>query len=375
MINVLLVSPTDPKVSTNLKFLMSGENTYTKMLLKYRPKGVRYTYMTDALRKGEITYTFWQRFLTLVIQARILPPDPGYLCIRLRKKFDLIHCHAYSLKINGNIRPPVILSDSSSNALFLRDYIGWSPNRIRIYYWLRKFIHTSLGVYDKELHLDSCKRLLVFSKFARSLHIDLGADPSRISVVPPGLPKRVERRSVHGEVVNILFAGVWFERKGGYILLAAYRNLKKHYPKLRLILLGPLPKNVAIRDNEDIQQLNFVSYKDLTGRFYPSADIFVLVPPKVEGYGMVVLEAMSFGLPIIVSNVCALPELVEDGKTGFVVKPGSIESLTLALEKLIKSRSLRKRMSREARKRFLRYYNIDIMNKKLFAIYKKVIDD
>lgn len=372
-ISVLLFSPTDPEVPKNLKILVGGENTFTKSLLQNSPKEVKYMYFSEALKKGEIRYTHWQLFLPLLIKFRILPLDPGYHCIKLKKKFDLIHCHVYSLKIDGDIRPPVILSDSSSNSLFLKEYIGWSPLRIKVQYSLRKLVNISFGIYDREVNIRDSFRLVVFSEFAKTLHVNLGTNPDKITVVPPGLPDRINRSKKKKNTINILFAGVWFERKGGDILLSAYRKLKKKYPNISLTLLGPLPKHLMISQDENIIQHDFVSYKNLTNLYYPNADIFVLVPPRVEGYGMVVLESMSFGIPVIVSKVCALPELVEHEKTGFVVKPGSVTSLFLALERLVNSASLRNYMGRQARKQFIKHFQIQETNNHLLAVYKKAI--
>jgi len=370
--NVLLISPKDPKVPTNLKFLMGGENTYTNNLLLYPPDGVKYTYITDAVKHGEVSYTYWQSVLTNLIRFRILPLDPGYHCIRLNKKFDLIHSHAYSLKIDGTIIPPVVLGDSSSNFLFLKDYLHWPLVRIKLQYMIRKTIHKMLHIYDRELHTDESKALVVFSKFAKKAHESLGADSKKITVIQPGIPRIDIPKKRNTKIINILFAGVWFERKGGVVLLKAYDQLKNKYPDSHLTLLGPLPKGTAVNDSQ-ITQHDFVSYEKLIKEYYPNSDIFVLVPPQAEGYGMVITEAMSFGIPAIVSNIYALPELVEDSKTGFVIKPGSVDELVIALEKLIVNLSLREKLGNEAKKMFREKYSTAQTNKKLLQVYKNSI--
>lgn len=370
--DVLLVSPKDPKVPSSLKFLMGGENTYTHSLLKNPPQGVRYTHHLDAARKGEIEYTHWQPFLQGLIKTRMFPMDTGYHCIRLKKNFDLIHCHGYSLKVDGDLQPPVVLGDSSSNVLFLRDYLRWHPLRINAQYALRRYTHRVLNVYDRDVHVDQCAVLIVFSEFAKKVHVELGADAHKIVMIPPGLPKREMKRNTNTKHINILFAGVWFERKGGRILLQAYRLLRKKYPQVRLTILGPLPK--AEQGEElGITHYDFVSYKRLIREFYPRADVFVLVPPVAEGFGMVVLEAASFGIPTIVSSIYALPELVAQGETGLVIKPGSVYDLMHALETLIAHPTLRARMGREARKRFIERFSIEVTNRALLNVYNAAL--
>lgn len=360
--NVLLISPIDPKVPSNLKLLMGGENTFTQSLLNYPPKGVNYIHFNKALEKGYIELTFWQKIFSYLTKFRILPLSPGVMCFKLNKQFDLIHSHAYAVKLE-NSKCPVILSDSSSNFLFLRDYLNWSLTRIKFGYWIKKTIYRKLDVIDQDVNLHKAYKLIVFSKFAKKIHEELSEKQKKIVVIYPGLPSK-KIISHNNSKINILFAGVWFERKGGTILLKSYQQLKEKYKNLKLTVLGPLPKKVSINDSTIIQK-DFVSYDKLINDYYPKADIFVLAPPKTEGFGMVVLEAMSFGIPVVVSSVYALPELIINGKTGLVVKPSNVEDLTKKLEKLILNTKLRKKMGTEAKKEFNKRFSIKKRNKDL----------
>lgn len=384
---VLLISPKDPEVPTNLKFLMGGENTYTQTLLTHPPDGVEYTHHTEALETGKIKLTYFGKIDSILMTAKVLPPDAGVMSIKLEANFDLIHCHAYNLKIEGK-HPPVVLGDSSCNFLYLRDYLGWSPARIGWSYRFRKAFHQMTGVYDQVLNLADCRKLIVFSEFAKKVHLELGAPEDKIAVVYPGLSTIYtpgeSLRNTPGvaeglpggeserQTVNILFAGVWFERKGGVVLLEAFRKLTPKYKNLKLTLLGPLPDGVFIKKGERIEQKDYVPYEKLLDH-YSKADIFVLVPPKAEGYGLVVEEAMSFGIPAVVSDIYALPEMVDDGVTGFVVKPGSVKDLMEKLEALIKNPNLRKKMGETARKRFLEKFWIKKTNQKLLEVYQEAI--
>lgn len=372
MLEVLLVSPLDPKRAKNLKLLVGGENTHTWTLLKYPPAGVHYTHYHEALAQGDIRHTIWQEMLSNLIRLRILPPDAGYQCFSLHKRFDLIHAHSYSVKIDGRFKPPVILSASSSNFLFLRDYLGWSVRRIRFQYRLRKTIHNLFNVYDPELNQKD-SHLVLFSRFARKIHQDLGQVERNISILFPGLPVPVARKhKKKSDGIHLLFVGVWFERKGGRFLLEAYQKLRLTKKNLKLTILGPLPKDIKITDNT-IYQHDFVSYERLHQEFYHQADILVNVPPVAEGFGMVVLEAMSHGVVPVVSAVYALPELVENGVSGVVVKPGDTQSLVTSLKKLIRNKKLCQDMGQAAQVRFRRLFSTSHRNRKLNNLYAKVL--
>lgn len=363
---VLLISPKDPDRPGKLKFLVGGENTFTRGLLANPPSGVEYIHHDQALEEGQIVYTGLQKPLSYLIKGRILPLDVGFQCFEIKKKFDLIHCHVYCLKLQG-IQAPVVLSDSSSNLLFLKDYLGWGKTRIVVSYALRKCLVKRLDIYDQNLNLKGVP-LVVWSKFAKRIHVDLGADPKRIVVIPPGIEKaRFKKRKHQG--INILFVGVWFKRKGGPLLLEAYKVLKKKYPEIKLTLIGQVPKGTRLP--KDIWQRDFVPREKLMREIFPQADILVLVPPVAEGYGLVVHEAASYGIPSIVSRVYALPELVEDRKTGFVIAPGNLEELIKKLETLIRDPQLREKMGRGAKKRFEEKFWIQKTNQKLLEVYQE----
>lgn len=373
VLKVLLVSPTDPDPPiggpSNLKFLMGGENTYTKTLLANPPKGIQYIHHLEAAKKGLIEYLPIQKILANLVKFRILPLSSGTQTILVKNKFDLIHVHTYSLKVEGST-VPVVMSDSSSNYLFLRDYLGWPEWRIKAGLILRKSVFSKLGVLDPDTNLEKVSKLIVFSEFAKKIHQSLGAAPDKIEVIYPGLPKmNFKKKKTRGEV-NILFVGTWFERKGGPILLEAFRLLFKKFPNLRLTIVGPIPKKFRI-DNLPIFQRDFVPREKLLVEFFTKADIFVLVPPKAEGYGFVVAEAASFGILAIVSRVYALPELVEDGETGFVIKPGSVSELVEKLEILIGNKKLREQMGKAALKRFETHFTAEISNQKLLKVYQE----
>lgn len=393
MLKILLVAPTDPNKPSDLRLLVGGDNTFTKSLLDNPPKNVKYTYYDEALTNGEIEYTLLHSFLRILTKLRILPIGAGSQCFRIKGYFDLVHCHAYGIKIDRDI--PVILSDSSSNYLFLRDYVNWPMWRIKLGLTIKKLLLKIFSVLDPDVNLRN-SRLIVFSKFAFKIHQKLGIPSEKMKIIHPGLPKISHKKTdpVSSGEVNILFVGTWFERKGGLLLINAFKKLSKKYPSVKLTIVGEVPKKYKffyssskganatesrsksrssrLRSN-NIYQIDYVSRDKLMKEFFPKADIFVLVPPKVEGFGFAVLEAMSFGIPVIVSRVCALPELVEDGKTGFVIKPNSLIDLTFNLERLIKDKVLREKMGKVARKRFEERFTLEKSNEKLLKVYRQAL--
>lgn len=380
---MLLVSPTDPKVPGNLKFLMGGENTYTQTLLAHPPPGVTYVHHLEALRTGEVRLGRLHQPLRLLVKFRILPIAAGTFDLVVQGDFDLVHCHAYTLRLSGKgaARLPVVLGDSVPNRWTVGTYFGYGEVRLRLTYGLRRLVHGALGVFDQDLALGEYSSLVVMSEFAKGEHLKLGSDPDRISVIHPGLADHLQKSSkskLTGKRVNLLFAGVWFERKGGMVLWEAYRILREKFgDRVGLTILGPLPEKIKNQKSKvksfGIVQHDYVSYDRLVGDIYPSADILVHVPPKAEGYGLVVCEAMSFGIPVIASRVGALGEMVVHRRTGLLVEPGNVEALYRALALLIEDLGLRERLGRAARRRYLTHFTLPVMHRKLVVIYSSAL--
>jgi len=172
--------------------------------------------------------------------------------------------------------------------------------------------------------------------------------------------------------IKFLFVGVWFERKGGRILLKVFRNLSKTYTNISLTILGELPPDIKIGKTEPITHKDFVSHSKLQ-YYFATHDVLVHVPIEVEGYGMTVVEAMANSMCVVVSDVCALPELVEDGDSGLVVKANSEVDLEKKLMRLIKSSQLRLNLGRTARRRFQAKFALRVFQQELRSIFVKAI--
>lgn len=109
---------------------------------------------------------------------------------------------------------------------------------------------------------------------------------------------------------------------------------------------------------------------------YRQADLFVLgceVAPNGDRDGIpnVFLESMAMGVPVVATRVSAIPELVEDGKTGLLVPPGQPEEMAHAMARLLTEVKLRERVISEARERVIREFNNKVLIRDLAALYRK----
>ena len=183
---------------------------------------------------------------------------------------------------------------------------------------------------------DNCKKVVFWSEVGkRTLHTYAGMNDERLlkkaTVVYPAI------RTVHDSLigfterkVNILFSGDFF-LKGGVNVIDAFERAQRLYPSIRLTLCCDekinfsIPNNRLrdeyldrIRRNDGIAKVGRLPREELLTHILPKTDIYLL-PTYGEAFGMSVLEAMAFGIPVIATNYFAIPEMVEHEVSGLLI--------------------------------------------------------
>jgi phosphatidylinositol alpha-mannosyltransferase len=151
--------------------------------------------------------------------------------------------------------------------------------------------------------------------------------------------------------INILFVGRLEQRKGLGYLLNACAKIKRSFPNFRLIIVGPgtvlrlryekLVEKMELTDN--VVFVGFVSSDELPS-YYRSADIFCAPATGGESFGIVLLEAMACGKPVVATSIQGYASVLANGEEGLLVPPQNAESLAKALLKLLHDKSLRLQM-------------------------------
>jgi len=174
-----------------------------------------------------------------------------------------------------------------------------------------------------------------------------------VGIVNPGFEPVDQVSSGGGEVLRLLFVGHLTRAKGIVDLLRAVAELPQDIP-WRLDIVGR--DNVEPETTAIVQrirsQAHLADRVQLHGRLddaelhalYASSDIFVL-PSHWEGYGIVLLEAMSQGMAVVSCNAGAIPEVVHDGKTGLLVPVGDARALHTAIVKLMQDEPFRRKLA------------------------------
>jgi phosphatidyl-myo-inositol alpha-mannosyltransferase len=165
-----------------------------------------------------------------------------------------------------------------------------------------------------------------------------------------------------GGRANILFVGRLEKRKGFDYLLRAFPAIKRAVPEARLVVVGHYSASQARRYLEyarqnglcDIEFVGYVSSADLP-RYFKSAQVFCAPSTGFEALGIVLLEAMASGTPIVTTNIEGYRTVVTAGQEGLVVPPKDPAALAEAIASLLQDPNLREQMAACGRETVQRY--------------------
>lgn len=202
-------------------------------------------------------------------------------------------------------------------------YLGIIDNT---YLMGRRFLPPEIEKFEHNVY-HFAKKIFVMSESVRiSLMEDYSIPEEKIVVtgVGPNITpdlfalKLDEERYKNKQIV---FIGKGFTGKGGWVLLEAFNLVKEAVPDATLVVIGDKIK----AGREDVKVTGILDQATVAHEL-KNASLFVM-PSLKEAFGIAFLDAMSFGLPCIGTNVGAIPEIIDDGTTGFIVEPGNSKQL------------------------------------------------
>lgn len=228
--------------------------------------------------------------------------------------------------------------------------------------------------------LSAASVVFVLSQSWRSFVLEV-APKAQVVVLPNyvGLPDEPAEKPSPDANINVLFLGLVGDRKGVYDLLPAFAAALKTVPQLFLRIggNGEVEKAQALVDELGLQAnvdcLGWIS-GDAKNDLLRAADIFVL-PSYNEGLPVSILEAMSWGLPVITTTVGGIPELIKDHANGFLISPGDIPALQNLLEQLGDNPDIRRRIGLAARESIKREYSKEAILPILSSVYEMYVND
>lgn len=214
---------------------------------------------------------------------------------------------------------------------------------------------------------------IALSEFARRKFVEGGLPPEKIVVKPNFV--HPDPGAGRGEGGYALFVGRLVPEKGVETLLRAWRTIGAHLP-LKIVGDGPLATRVAeaARELAGVEWLGRRPVREVYGLMGEAA--VVLFPSEwYETFGRVAIEAFAKGTPVVASDIGAIAELVEHGRTGLLFHPGDPDDLAAKVEWLVSHPRELARMRQEARAEYERKYTAERNYQMLMEIYEMAIEN
>jgi len=208
---------------------------------------------------------------------------------------------------------------------------------------------TRVGEHFERRVFDAATIVVAQSEWcARAIRERYGLGPDRLRVIPFGIvppPPVPATPRVPGALPEVTFTGTSLRRKGGLALLRAYRARLRGRCVLNLVTPEPVEPVDGVRVHSDIRPGD-----PRLGALLARSAVFAL-PTEIDKSPYSVVEAMFAGLPIVSTPVGAVPEMVVDGETGYLVPPDDDVAIADAIERLLDDEPRRAAMGRAARAR------------------------
>ena len=221
--------------------------------------------------------------------------------------------------------------------------------------------------------------IFTFSNYVkRSMVNDFGISGDKVHVVYAGsnievpiLTKNELDNKYNNK--NILLIAVDFERKGGKTVLDAFRIVKREVPGATLTIVGP---SITVQE-DGVKVVGFInkntSYGEKQlGQYLADASLYVL-PPLYEAFGISYVEAMHFRTPCIGTDIAAIPEIITEGETGFLIKPGDHVALADRMVQLLRSPQLIRDMGDSGYAKAQEMFMWQKVADKMMAVMQKLV--
>jgi glycosyltransferase involved in cell wall biosynthesis len=235
-----------------------------------------------------------------------------------------------------------------------------------------------LGMYvEKALRIGKKIRFVITpTNFMREKLIEFGYPPAKVVRIPTPIDAQAIE-PCYTEGTYLLYTGNLNPQKGVRFMVEAMR----HHPEVRLKIAGKSSENEEKEIQEIISRhalrnvdlVGFKTGKEL-GELYRGAIALIMPTLWYENMPNSVLEAMAYGKPLIASSIGSMPELVEDGGNGFLVKPGDSRELADAIKKLLSDRNAALCMGKASRARVLDLHSIERHYSGLHSVFLSCVE-
>jgi glycosyltransferase involved in cell wall biosynthesis len=330
--------------------------------LECRGHQVTYVFLDDLVPPGTVS----ARFIELILSFRL-----ARYIRQNRGKFSLVNLHAPSGMVYGLLRkwgsrgdwPPYVmtlhgLEERRVHAMRREAAKGRAWN----FGWKNRLWHRFYHVPRFRWSIRTANGAHVFSRDVwNCLVLNYDLDDDRVRYIPNGVEPRFFANRQYGvtDKLRLLYAGTWLDQRGIFYIRDALRQLAARRLTFTMTFAGPgipaenilrffgpeLAQHVVVRDTVPAERMQ---------ELYKEHDIFVF-PSLMEGQPSVLLEAMASGMPVITTETCGMPDIIENDFNGLLLPPADAAALEGAIARLAHSEELRERLGRAAQESMTRH--------------------
>ncbi len=280
-----------------------------------------------------------------------------------RENFDIVHVHEPLAPVLP--MAALLFSKALNVATFhaARDFNFW-------YHYIKAIMDVFVDRVDCRVAVSEVARESIDSHF-----------PGDYQIVPNGIDLERFRPDVTpvteylDGMRNILFVGRYDEpRKGFNYLLRAMPSIQSQFPNTRLIVVGRGDIRRAMRQVEEraIPNVVFVGAAKAADlpRYYATCDVYCAPSTGRESFGIVLLEALATGAPVVASNIPGYAGVIEHGRTGILAAPANSQDLALRIVRVLADDGLRREL-RENGLREVQRYGWQVVARQMLEVYDR----
>jgi glycosyltransferase involved in cell wall biosynthesis len=224
---------------------------------------------------------------------------------------------------------------------------------------------------------DSLRQFLIRTEFAppsKVTTVHYGLDPTSIHFDPDARQKLWAELNIPPDAMLLGSLCRLTAQKGLTYAIEALRQISTDFPNTHYVIAGEGELLVELSQQAEQaglkNRVHFLGWRPDARDLLSAFDVF-LIPSLWEGFGLVALEAMAASVPILASRVSALPEIVVDGETGYLVSPSDPLALAEKLRLLLSDRPSARQLGKAGRHRLEQVFSVDRMVDAILAVYRK----
>jgi len=340
---------------------------------------VTYVFLDDLVPPGSVS----PRFMELIFSARLA----RYIA-QNRGKFSLVNLHAPAGVMYGVRRR---LSRNADDAPYVMTLHGLEEQRVQVmrreahkgqawnFSWKNRLWHRAYHFPRFRWSIRTADAAHVFSRNVWNLlQLKYGLDPEWCAYIPNGVEQRffTPREYRRRESLRLLYPGTWLDQRGIFYLRDAMRNLAPQLPGLTLTIAGPgFPAEEIVRFFGEELAARIIVRPAVPAEnmpeLYGEHDVLIF-PSLMEGLPNVVLEAMASGMPVVTTDTCGMPDVVDHEFNGLLIQPADAPAIEQAILRLANSEELRRRLGEAARESMQRQ-TWERAGQRLEALFLRVV--